>query len=111
MIQTDLTALMTLLCGAKEREKKNQTDSTERLNPYLVYRVVLPFLTGQDIFLEDICYEEFELEDIWPVADFFYYNWPGSYRSIRQRAASPTCRDICFGCRTMTIILTSGITS
>lgn len=33
------------------------------------------------------------------------------YRSIRQRAASPTCRDICFGCRTMTIILTSGITS
>lgn len=75
MIQTDLTALMTLLCGAKEREKKNQTDSTERLNPYLVYRVVLPFLTGQDIFLEDICYEEFELEDIWPVADFFYYHY------------------------------------
>ena len=54
MIQTDLTALMTLLCGAKEREKKNQTDSTERLNPYLVYRVVLAFLAGQDIFLEDI---------------------------------------------------------
>ena len=72
MIRTDLTALTTLLCGAKEREKKNQKDSTERLNPYLVYRVVLPFLTGQDIFLEDICYEEFELEDIWPVADFFY---------------------------------------
>ena len=81
MIQTDLTALMTLLCRAKEREKKNQTDSTERLNPYLVYRVVLPFWTGQDIVLEDICYEEFELEDIWPVADFFYYNWPGSYYS------------------------------
>ena len=82
MIQTDLTALMTLLCGAKERKSPPHLSGQEKcLNPYLVYRVVLTFLTGQDIFLEDICYEEFELEDIWPVADFFYYNWPGSYYS------------------------------
>lgn len=82
MIQTDLSVLTTLLCGTKERKSPPQRSGQEkRLNPYLVYRVALPILADQTIYVEDICYEEFELEDLWPVAEFFLNNWPDSYYS------------------------------
>lgn len=45
MIQTDLSVLTTLLCGAKERKSPLQLSGREKLlNPYLVYRVALPIL-------------------------------------------------------------------
>lgn len=82
MIQTDLSVLTTLLCGAKERKNPSQLSSWEKpLNPYLVYRVALPILADQTIYVEDICYEEFELEDLWPVAEFFLNTWPNGYYS------------------------------
>lgn len=82
MIQTDLSILTALLCGAKERKYPPQmSDRETHLNPYLVYRIALPILANQNIFLEDICYEEFEQDDLQPVARFFLSNWPSSYYS------------------------------
>ena len=82
MIQTDLSILTTLLCGTKERKKPPQISDPENpLNPYLVYRVALPLLADQHVFVEDICYEEFEQDDLWPVAEFFQNNWPDGYYS------------------------------
>ena len=60
MVQTDLSILTALLCGAKERKSP-------------------PHLSGQEKCLEDICYEEFEQDDLQPVARFFLSNWPSSY--------------------------------
>ena len=61
MVQTDLSILTALLCGAKERKSPPHLSGQEKcLNPYLVYRVALPILADQDIFLEEISYEEFE---------------------------------------------------
>ena len=75
MVQTDLSILTALLCGAKERKSPPHLSGQEKcLNPYLVYRVALPILADQDIFLEDICYEEFEQDDLQPVARFFLSN-------------------------------------
>ena len=80
MVQTDLSILTALLCGAKERKSPPHLSGQEKcLNPYLVYRVALPILADQDIFLEDISYEEFEQDDLQPVARFFLSNWPSSY--------------------------------
>lgn len=82
MIQTDLSVLTTLLCGTKERKSPPQRSGQEkRLNPYLVYRVALPILADQNIYVDDICYEEFEPKDLWSVAGFFLSNWPDSYYS------------------------------
>ena len=50
MVQTDLSILTALLCGAKERKSPPHLSGQEKcLNPYLVYRVALPILADQDI--------------------------------------------------------------
>ena len=36
----------------------------ERINPYLLEKVIMPFLCGKDIMLADIDFSEFDPEDV-----------------------------------------------
>ncbi len=63
------------LCREFGRAKEEETVSKEGVNPYLLEKVLRPALQGEAPMLGDIDYEQFDLEDIGALCDYYECMW------------------------------------
>lgn len=66
------------LCREFGRAKDEETVSSKGVNPYLLENVLRPTLQGEAPRLGDIDYEQFELEDIGALSDYYDNIWKDS---------------------------------
>lgn len=66
------------LCREFGRVKSGETVPSEGVNPYLLENVLRPTLQGEAPMLGDIDYEQFDLEDIGALSDYYDNMWKDS---------------------------------
>lgn len=63
------------LCREFGRAKDEDTTPSKGVNPYLLENVLRPALQGEAPMLGDIDYEQFDLEDIGILSDYYDRMW------------------------------------
>ncbi len=63
------------LCREFGRAKNEETVSSEGVNPYLLENVLRPALQGEAPTLGSIDYEQFDVEDIRVLSDYYEKMW------------------------------------